>query len=65
MEIERRSEKFAAWVRRANGCHVIERSQRNPIMQGQEQDVKTLKRKQCAHRDWIHEDRDYRAPSTF
>jgi len=52
---ERPSDQFAAWVRLANGLYVIEPSQRNPIVQGQEQHVETLKREQCAHGDGMHD----------
>src|ERR1700730_18377344 len=62
---ERRSDQFAAWVRLANGLYVIEGSQRNPIVQGQEQHVETLKREQCAHDGGMHDHLESTALSQF
>jgi hypothetical protein len=37
----------ATLVNCAHGLHVIEISERNPIVRGQEQDMEKLKREQC------------------
>jgi hypothetical protein len=51
---QRCSNQFGPCVRRANRLHVIEPSQRNPIVQGKEQNMEGLKCNQCARNDGTH-----------
>ena len=62
---ERGDNKFPARELRANTFHVVKLSERNPIVQRHEHHDETLKGKQYADGNGMHEDRNYTALFPF